>query len=739
MAAPVKFSPPQFLADPIPGTIRVVKVTGAKGQEKYQLLPNVRPLGDSWREGGNPPTAEFIYKFDDTTLEYAQATPDERKRKLPPTRFEDVFALDSKNPYVLKPDDRIAVLMDRPDGSFVILFDGFTTAPDAQVSATGEACPFTAMGYPVREFDTPITGALWRGSDTPNTSQSAMKTDLPARFNPDGKKNCSPFLDDGSGGNASDYVMVAYSLLNGSTQSPPFSIFMDADFANPDPTVGGTSKVYARQWTILLAAKYILMGNKYETYTRRPDFDTLSHILVTRAPKGSATTYDPKDPTTYSEYDITCQDFDCTDKPSPIALEELIAPHGFACAWRLDTTKTGKPDWWLDIYRKDEPVTIQPLKLQPAGQVADSSQSNLTSLSFTRDSREIINSFAVQTDPCRYQANFILMPQDNTYTVFHLNENGSDGFWDGAEMNYTAADLTMLIQEDGLESPPTPSRSDPSLIRRYAIRRRPALKTLLELDANGKKAKATLSLIVGYNGGPVPGIKRPQIDATVPVVRTVANGGWELLGDRCGVKLTMQDPNNWKIGKAAGATYFANGVVRLIDCLTTPNAAEGRPYFHLLLTCAIEGDRGIKAIAAKRPGSPTSYTILRRDDARDYYKRHFVLDGRYAGRFAERDDTAAAVSHAEARRASHELPRFAGQATIGRIVTYYLVGDKTDKITGRGCSLRTTIASGQNEGPQYPSIVGVDHRYDPEYATILMYDDRRAEPFMAGKEGDLDS
>ena len=58
------------MPDPVPGTVRVVKVVGTGTDLKYELLPNIRPLGHSSREGGSPPTAELTYTFDDTLSIY---------------------------------------------------------------------------------------------------------------------------------------------------------------------------------------------------------------------------------------------------------------------------------------------------------------------------------------------------------------------------------------------------------------------------------------------------------------------------------------------------------------------------------------------------------------------------------------------------------------------------------------------------------------------------------------------
>jgi hypothetical protein len=752
---------PAFVPDPMPGTVRVMKVLEDEetGRLAYELIPNIRALGDSWREGGNPPTGDLTYTFDDTLSIYDDETIP--RELLPPTRFEQVFSLDSTNRCILQPDDRIAVLMDRPDGSHVVLFDGYALAPDAQVDRDGESCPFAAMATPVREFDYPLTGALWRDSDTPLESKSAMKTDLPARFNPDGKPNASPEKLDEDGNNTADYVYQTDEYT-----SPPFPVFIDPGYASPIKS-GEPAEHYdfinARYWTLVMAAKYILMGNLTEKYTRRPHFDLLEHMLVARAPKENETTYDPHDPDTYVETDILCPDFDATDKPWPLALEELIGPYGFGLAWRLDTTADGFPDWWLDIYRKDEPITIQPLKAQAVGEDHESGKTNVTALSLTRDSREIVNTYAVQTEPYHYQAAFVLAPgfainasaaanpngfvttEANVESVaadfrnFVLNENGADGHWNGGSMSYTPADLRNMIQEDGLDTPPLDDGVDPATIRRYAHRRRPSLKTLLDKDPDGNRIKARLFIAVGYNGGPVPGLYGSNPDGEpATYLREVNNGGWRLLEDRCGVRLTMNNPNDWDIGKKRGEPWFSNGTVPVVQCLAAPDADKRRPYFHLVLLCVIEGDRGLKAVAEKRPASPTKFTILRRDDARDHYRGEVRMTGGNS-RNTYSPDVIAAQAHVEARRAANELPRMAGQVTLGRVTTVYQIGDKTDKIAGRDCSLRTTIAEAQNEGAQYPTIVGIDRRYGDEYHTVLMYEDRRAEPFMAGKEGDNDT
>jgi hypothetical protein len=146
---------------------------------EYQVLPNVRVLGIQYREGPDPGVARFRYVFNP-----ADPTTD-------PISFEQALSVDTNLANVVKNDDRLVIFKFNPDGSSFPLFDGFAQVPELRLSPSEELVTFVAFGVAVREWDTPIGGALMRDADNP-TTVSDIKTELPTYFNPGGRPNATP-------------------------------------------------------------------------------------------------------------------------------------------------------------------------------------------------------------------------------------------------------------------------------------------------------------------------------------------------------------------------------------------------------------------------------------------------------------------------------------------------------------------------------------------------------------------
>jgi hypothetical protein len=130
-----------------------------------------------------------------------------------------------------------------------------------------------------------------------------------------------------------------------------------------------------------------------------------------------------------------------------------------------------------------------------------------------------------------------------------------------------------------------------------------------------------------------------------------------------------------------------------------------------------------------RPASPTRFTLRRRVDARDHFAMETVSARSLYNPGSEpivvRDDTARALAHAQALRASYELPPLDGQVTIPSLVTALRVGDRIGRINGRDLSLRANIGGGQGEGPSYPLVVGLTWDFGGDrQATVLELSDR---------------
>ena len=146
--------------------------------DPFFLFPNVRCLRIDYREGPEPPVARFEYVMDDTLAINLGW----------PSQFEQLWPIDAQGPYVVNPDDRLVVMALNPDGSPMILFDGFAQVPQVDVTPRSQRVTFTAVGVAAREWDSPISGRVQRHSDPSGlqdtSGDSDVQIDLPCRFNP---------------------------------------------------------------------------------------------------------------------------------------------------------------------------------------------------------------------------------------------------------------------------------------------------------------------------------------------------------------------------------------------------------------------------------------------------------------------------------------------------------------------------------------------------------------------------
>ena len=120
--------------------------------------------------------------------------------------------------------------------------------------------------------------------------------------------------------------------------------------------------------------------------------------------------------------------------------------------------------------------------------------------------------------------------------------------------------------------------------------------------------------------------------------------------------------------------------------------------------------------AGPRVASPTQYPRWRVTDGRDHYQYNSVSigspyytqgGGNGTDPLVIRDDTAAATTHANQLRAATEMPPIAGSVSIPYVTSYYEVGDRLWKISGRSVSLQTNVGISAGEAEDYPWIVGV--------------------------------
>lgn len=711
------------------------------GATSYTPMPNLRPVAIQEREY-EPGTARFRYSFD------------QRYASPPynfPQRIEQVYPYSATGPYVVNADDRLQVLMLNADGSYTVLCDGYAVAPQADLDAEKESATIECVGSPVREWDKPLTGAVYRDADkstTPGGDPTVdpptgfdFQTNLPIRFNPDGLPNAT---------------LATYDSGTGTKLYP---VFLDERvIRSPD---------IRRHWTLGMAVRYVIWtGNWAQTNTRIGAMANLDQLLQAVVPTSPGGTINFNNPSSFTYKDIVVPDIDVSGYTWPEALRRLIEPHGFAFRWQLDTDNNNLPVWVLWIYRKDDNLRIKSVKIQTAGSNLDPTQSDAGSISLQRDGAGIINHFITQTHPRLYEASFVLAPgfdvsaadlsnldsfrkgeagQDKTlstkYRLFVFDETG-DGHWDFS----SGSKVTTVASLDKVLVPEAPATS-----RQYAHRRRPPRSTLITTDSSGEPLQAQLWVSTDYladntlTTAGIPGVWQPattsRSNAAGGTWQRVTRGGWKLCDDRIGIELTMPDPTDWSIGAAPmnqmTTAPFPSGKVNIVQGLAGPDTWDPtaiNPLVYFRLTCVIEDDRDLDAEGIKRLSSPTNFDIARHDDVRDRFGKTIIssrshLNPDNTTDRVVRDDTNDAIDHADGRRRAHEHADFAGTIGFNFLNLANLVGDKIDQVQGRGISLASTLAASQGESAFLPSIVGRDHDFgDSHQRTNIHMSDRRVEP-----------
>ncbi len=673
------------------------------GIGNFEYLTNIRVLTIQYREGADAGVARFRYVFD-------SANP-----PTVPNSFQDALSVDSSLPGVVANDDRLVVMTIDPEGNPDVLFDGFAQVPELGLASNREMVTFVAFGVAIREWDTPIGGALMRDSDNPSIVSDA-ETDLVTQFNPAGQPNATPDGADAVDDSGNTYATFLDPL-----------VVRQLDLRRP--------------WTLPMAIRHLCYRyNPDQTYVTNPDGSLLDSLLDSRVPDSSDGSLLPGDPTTYQSDPIVVPDYPAIGKAWPAVVRDLLEPNGFGMAFRLNTDQDGNSFTWLDVFRRQDgsASTYKDLFLQPQGSALDPGQTNLAAAQLARDTGGVVNSFTVESELVRYEASFILSPgfpissgdasgysalaafdknglqfsQSNhdKYRLYVFDETG-EGHWDWSS---SAISSKVPPLDDLLGSEDDPDTG-------YVKRRRVPIGQLFSFDANQKPLKAQLSISTDYTGAQ-PGLW----DGTgtwQPI-----GGGYELLKDRLGIWINVPNPNSWNIqaSKVAGAPYPA-GVAKGVE----DQATKGATNFSLRLTCVIESDRILASTADRRPSSPTSYTITRRVDARDRYAKHVVAAGSEfnlnSDEIVVRDDSLDALAEASARRTASEAGEVAGVVTIPRFTQAYRIGDRICSIQGRDLSLKTNAGSPSEEGDVYPAVVGLTWDFDGKQQTILQLSDQRGQ------------
>jgi hypothetical protein len=668
----------------------------------YEPLPNIQILTIQSREGADPGAARFRYVFDPSNPAYD------------PQSFEQALAVDSTLAGVVQNDDRIVVMTAYPDGSPLILFDGFAQVPELAYAPSQERVTFSAFGIAVREWDTPIGGALMRNADNPMTV-SDVATSVIAYFNPQGQPNATPL-----GADAQDSYGDTY---------PTFL----------DPLVIRSPDI-RRTWTLSMAIRYLCYHeNSNQNYVLNPNGDAIDALLQSLSP-GDGVGMILTDPTTYQSEPLEVPDYPATGKAWPNVVDDLLKPNGFGMAFRLETDGNGLPFTTLDLFRRQDssPAVLKDVYLQPRGQTLDPSQTNMNAASLSRDMAGVANAYEVDSALVRYEASFVLAPgfpvsvsdsqsaaslqafnlndpsfslvNHDKYRLYEFDETG-DGHWNwsSSAMDQTVPSLDALLA------------GNPNNPQTYARRRRVPLGELFTTDPNRKPLRARLSISTDY-AGPQPALWNGT-GTWQPV-----QGGFVLLRDRLGIWINVANPNGWSVGasRASSAPYPA-GVVHGVEAQTGPTGSR----FALRLTCVIEGDQLLSATADRRPSSPTTFQILRRVDARDRYFKHMIdVSSEFnqtGAAVTVRDDSQEAQAEADARRLAGEAGEILGSVTIPRFSNSYCIGDRIRSIQGRNLSLRTNAGAPDEEGEVYPAVVGLTWDFDGKQHTVLHLSDQRGQ------------
>jgi hypothetical protein len=716
-----------------------VYVYSPGADDPYSLLPNVRCLRVDYREGPEPPAARFEYVMDDAlALNLGW-----------PSQFEQVWPIDAQGPYVVNADDRLVVIALNPDGSPLVLFDGFAQVPQVDLTPRSQRVTFTAVGVAIREWDNPISGRVQRHSDPDSlqdtSGDSDVQVDLPCRFNP----------ADSNVGGRGGYLPNrtpdgADTVKSTGGNSLAYPVFLDPGIErSPDP------RAY---WSLSDAIKFLLAEyNGSQTYTGFPDLDMLDALLQVQAPPSGRATFNPEDA---EDSPLTVRDYDASNMPYPEAIAELLSYAGFVMRWDTGADGDGLPSTQLRIYRRDGAATspIKSVYLDQAGaKVLDPGRNNVAHLHLARDSNSIVNAWQVETQQRQVEISVILAPLYQPAAGDAQSSNRKQFFrssWSAATTATARRKYRWYGSDECADGHSTRSGTwsttpfdfspvfppDDDGTASYTVRYRPGSQTLISPDTDGNPLTAGLAISFDYQGGTA------ELWDGTGTWQTI-KGGWRLLPDRLGIEVTVEDPEQWATGNGASASggsgsaaaIVPGGDIRGVTWWASPpqgGPTNGvRPV--LRLTTVIQDDLRMAISAGKRIASPTRFARWRSVDARDHF-RYASIDPssmNYAAQGGDgtdpvvvRDDTDAAMAHAYQLRGAYEFPPLAGSITIPYITTYYEVGDRIEQVAGRDVSLTTNIGQDQGEAPTYPWVVGVSWSFEGDrQSTTLQLSDRRAD------------
>lgn len=678
--------------------------------ERYRLTPNLRCERIEYREGAVPPAAQFSYVLDDSD-----------PTSIYPRYAEQTWPLGLDSDHVVPLGAELVVFAveesDGDDDVVTILFHGHADAPQLDVGSETQQVTFTATSSIVRAWDSVLTGAIQRAADDPEAGDLVF-TQLPLHFNPKAEPNATP---------------QGFDVNEGIDE--PYPVFLDWRIQRgPDPR---------RHWTLGMFTRYLCHTNT-PRFSFTVDLD--DELQAVRPAGGEDGVIDDDDPSTYTLHPILVDDLDVTGRNWLEALADTLYRHGFGLCVQQHQLASATEAWpepilALHVYRRDGLFRPAPkdLKLQPSG-AFDPARTNVAALALVRDAKQAVTSIEVATQPIYHEISVVLAPgfevaagdaatpdafsraalatadaaQRNKYRLYVADEAG-DGHWDfntNAWVDGQSLDLDAVL-----------GGADPDTgLFPYVSRNRPALRELLSRDTLGRRLEPTVAISVDYTGA------SPAVWDRTGNWQEVGRSGWRPLEDRLGILLDVDNPNAWKVPDPPdGATAIIPGnVVRGVEAQAAPDAQK--PRFRLRLTCAIEADVTIGAVAPKRASSPVPFDVRRRVDARDVYRSEIRHESSIHGTETEilRDDFEAALALATAIRDKRDNPVVSGRVVVPRLTTLYEVSDRVRKVAGREVDLRINAGAEAGESPRYPLVVGVTWDFaNGQQRTHLSLDDGR--------------
>lgn len=670
----------------------VVEVFRWLGGTDFESLPNVQCVSVRQGEGPDPGSALFRYNFDVDPL-------------VGPRTLEDALGTGSTGAGIVEPGDNLIVKATSPTGYSEFIFDGFVLAFEGGLGPGSEEVPFEAEGIAKRLWDSPIGKALYRNSSSPYGATSNVETDLPVHFNAGGQPNRTP-----------DDAEVELE----SNPDWTYPVFFDQSTAR--------SEDVREYWSLKDAIKYLLYRHNDESWVLNPPPEELDFLTAYGDP------IDPIDPVP-SEVPLYVPDYPADGKDLLSTCFDLVREYGFAMKLQIQEDGGGQPETTIKFFQY-QTGPLKDVYLPPRGSAFDPYTCNVAAARLRRTLSDVANRWEVLGRLERYEASFVLAPgfpsqasdgsagsiknydrsaivltgtAKDAYRTWVFNEAG-DGY-------YANTSTTQVLTIPSLDDLLDPDDETP-----YVQRRRRPLPDLLTVGPDQRPLKARLDISTDYAGS------KPGLWDGTGTWQEVTTSTWQLLKDRIGIWVSEDNPNHWNIGESSVSGHpYRGGVVRAVEAIS--GAESTIPKFHLRLTCVIEGDRRLRAVADRRDRSPVPDTITRHIDARDRFfldtvaaKSHYNTG---TDPIVSRDDTDKATAEAEARRVASETGVLDGAITIPYLTTQYRIGDRIRSIAGRNLGFRTDEGGEEDESNPvtYPVVTGISWSCAAPQSTTIQISD----------------